>query len=223
MDVNPDAVYGNLSVVTGGSGSGKSAFAEDLVLRRQKKEGGRLIYLATMHRADDSETQQRIARHRALRSGRGFLTIEAERNIADTLRVSPQHLCILPGDHVLLEDLGNLLANEMFSPFGGRTPEQIVQDILIIAEIAGKAAKTPDGGSELSAGTTESPICRTGSLTVVTNEVGDDGAEYTSETKNYILALNKINRELVRHAAYAVRTICGLPLVLRSRTQSDFL
>ena len=270
-DCNPDAVCENLIVVTGGSGSGKSTFAENLLVRRQKKSGGRLIYLATMHRSDDPETLQRITRHRAMRSGRGFLTIEAERNITKVLKISdemswsvpksrydqgnPQadDKCsrILPGDHILLEDLGNLLANEMFSPEGGETPARIAEDILMIAAAnAGWASRATaqtagsDGISKMimpaagaarisktiapAAGTggiseTMSPeekaARRKGTLIVVTNEVGCDGTEYSKETERYILALNQINRELVRHAAYAVRIVCGLPLVLRDITR----
>ena len=62
-----------LVTVTGGSGSGKSAYAEQTAVRLA--EGGRLLYLATMMR-DGAGAQERIRRHRALRSGKGFLTIE---------------------------------------------------------------------------------------------------------------------------------------------------
>lgn len=61
-----------LVVVTGGSGSGKSAFAEETVLSLGE---ARRIYIATMQ-AFDEESHRRISRHRHMRAGKGFETIE---------------------------------------------------------------------------------------------------------------------------------------------------
>ena len=55
--------------------------------------------------------EARIARHRALRAGKGFATVERTLDLAN-LRLSQQY------DGILLEDLGNLLANELFAPEG---------------------------------------------------------------------------------------------------------
>ena len=52
-----------LVVVTGGSGSGKSAFAEETVLSLGE---ARRIYIATMQ-AFDEESHRRIRRHRHMR------------------------------------------------------------------------------------------------------------------------------------------------------------
>ena len=59
------------TLVTGGAASGKSEYAESLALRLP----GRRIYLATMRPADP-ESLARINRHRLLRQGRGFDTLE---------------------------------------------------------------------------------------------------------------------------------------------------
>ena len=59
-------------VVTGGSGSGKSAFAEQCILDCQ---GNKRIYIATMYPFDE-ESHRRIARHRAMRAEKKFTTIE---------------------------------------------------------------------------------------------------------------------------------------------------
>ena len=59
-------------VVTGGSGSGKSAFAEQCILDCQ---GSKRIYIATMYPFDE-ESYRRIARHRAMRAEKKFTTIE---------------------------------------------------------------------------------------------------------------------------------------------------
>ncbi len=88
----------------GGAASGKSRYAEDL-LCALSGEGPR-IYLATME-AMDEESRARVRRHRALRQNKGFSTLECPRDL--------DGLTIPVGSSVLLEDLGNLWANELFS------------------------------------------------------------------------------------------------------------
>lgn len=91
------------ALVTGGSGSGKSAWAEDLLCALCP---GPKYYLAAMP-AQGPEAQARIARHRRMRSGKGFRTLEC----ADGLT----GLSIPEGASVLLEDLSNLAADLMFA------------------------------------------------------------------------------------------------------------
>ena len=95
-----------LTVVTGGSGSGKSAFAEDLLLSYGP---GERIYIATMF-PFDQESHARIARHRAMRRDKGFETVECYTGL-DRLKIPS-------GAHVLLECMSNLVANEMFQEGG---------------------------------------------------------------------------------------------------------
>lgn len=59
-------------LVTGGAASGKSAYAENLLLRSPASPK---CYLATML-AQDAESRARVERHRAMRKGKGFLTLE---------------------------------------------------------------------------------------------------------------------------------------------------
>ena len=70
-------------VVTGGSGSGKSAYAE----KRVASFGSHLkrYYLATMENCDE-ESEKRIQRHRAMRADKGFETIESPRDIHRAIR-----------------------------------------------------------------------------------------------------------------------------------------
>ena len=92
------------ALVFGGAASGKSEYGEKLVCSLPRT--GELIYLATME-PFGPEAESRIRRHRELRAGRGFSTLERARELAG---------CPLPsGGTVLLEDLGNLAANELFS------------------------------------------------------------------------------------------------------------
>ena len=95
-----------LTVIIGGSGSGKSAFAESKVIEYGNH---RRIYIATMEIFDE-ECRRRVERHQKMRSEKKFETVE-----------SPVHLeevCVDSGSVVLLECMSNLLANEMYSPKG---------------------------------------------------------------------------------------------------------
>lgn len=94
------------TLVIGGAASGKSEYAEGRVLALP----GRRIYLATM-RPWDEECRNRIARHRRLRQGKGFETVERYTDLAGAE--------IPPGANVLLECMSNLTANELYDPKGG--------------------------------------------------------------------------------------------------------
>ena len=65
-----------IHLITGGSASGKSAYAEQLI-RVETKDTGR-IYLATMVKGNDSENAARIQKHRDRRESIDFQTIERQ-------------------------------------------------------------------------------------------------------------------------------------------------
>ena len=92
-----------IAVIYGGAGSGKSAFAERLLLslREDKK-----IYLATMMKKS-AEDEIIIMRHRKQRKGLGFETVEKPLCLYEAQ--------IPEGFGVLLEDIPNLVSNELFS------------------------------------------------------------------------------------------------------------
>ena len=95
-----------LTLVTGGSGSGKSAFAEDRVLSFGDAQR---IYIATMHPFDE-ESHKRIERHQKMRAGKGFETVECYTGL--------KNVKLPAGCVVLLECMSNLVANEMFREDG---------------------------------------------------------------------------------------------------------
>ena len=96
-----------LILVSGGSASGKSEFAEGLVTA---SDLSRKLYLATMQ-VWDGESVRRVERHRAMRAGKGFETVECPTGL--------DRLDLPSGCAVLLEDLSNLTANEYFGEGGG--------------------------------------------------------------------------------------------------------
>jgi len=179
-------VSGRLILVIGGSGSGKSAYAEKLLLARAE---GRAVYLAAMESVGE-EARRRIARHRAMRAahgaaaGRSFVTIERPVDIGGA--------GVLPGDFVLLEDLGNLLANELWSSAGakGRAEERIMAGICSILERA--------------------PL-----LVVVSSDLFADGQTYDPETAAYIRQLGALHRRLAAMAEDVVEVVCGIPVPAR--------
>lgn len=97
------------AVITGGSGSGKSEYAEYVATSLAKRDGLPLYYIATM-RPFGEEGERRVERHRKLRAGKGFETIECYVNLKEQILPEP--------GVVLLECMSNLTANEMFEPEG---------------------------------------------------------------------------------------------------------
>lgn len=95
-----------LILVSGGSASGKSRFAEGLIVASPHP---RRVYLATME-VYDGESEARVERHRAMRAGKGFETVECPRAVPD--------LTVPAGCALLVEDLSNLTANECFGGAG---------------------------------------------------------------------------------------------------------
>ena len=67
-------------LVTGGASSGKSAYAERVAC----SFAGERVYLAAM-KPFGEEGARRIARHRALRAGKGFSTVECYDGLASAL------------------------------------------------------------------------------------------------------------------------------------------
>lgn len=137
------------TVIMGGSGSGKSAYAENQILSYGE---GRRIYIATMEPFGE-EGARRIKQHRQLRAGKGFVTVERYTDIAG--------LKIPCGSYVLLECMSNLVANEMFRPDGAG--EGLLEAILVgVDRLRAQAAHlcivTNDIFSEYS-GYEEETIC----------------------------------------------------------------
>lgn len=115
-----------LVLVTGGSGSGKSAFAEDRVLSFGEKKR---IYIATMH-PFDQESIKRVQRHRKMRAGKGFETVECYTGL--------KNVSVPKDSVVLLECMSNLTANEMFEEQGAHrdTVGEILKGVSHLCEQA---------------------------------------------------------------------------------------
>ena len=103
-----------LALVVGGSGSGKSEYAEALAL----DFGDKISYIATMI-PFGKRGEERIIRHKRLREGKNFNVIEKYRDVGK-----------LWGEGtVILECVTNLVANEIFGE-NPKSKEEILDSIL---------------------------------------------------------------------------------------------
>lgn len=176
-----------LILITGGSGSGKSAYAEQMVL---DQGDATRYYIATM-RPWDKECEQRIARHRLMRADKGFETIECYQDL---------HLLELEPDSViLLECMSNLTAGEFYRKDTSHEDDgiegvktRIMRGILHLQ----KQAKA---------------------LMIVTNEVFSDGVDYDRETRVYQQILGAINQELAKLADQVIEVVYGIPVIIRNK------
>lgn len=135
-----------MALIYGGSGSGKSKFAEDLLLAPGARELPR-VYIATMF-PGDAEARARIERHRAARAHKGFSTVELYTDLASSE--------IPSGCAVLLECLGNLAANEIFAP-GGAGADARDAVLRGLETIARRAARVAVVSNDVSADGAEYP------------------------------------------------------------------
>ena len=169
-------------VVTGGAASGKSAFAEELCSSYNAKNN---CYIATMeYNADDGEAAARVKRHQAARAERGFSTLEIPYSLADA---------DFSGYEVaLLECMGNLLANEIFSHglSFAEAENAIKNGIVALAKVVPK-------------------------IVIVSNEIYSDGEGYSLETMQYIFAFGKLAVWLAETADEVYEVVCGIPLKIK--------
>ena len=165
-----------VNLVIGAAASGKSEYAEDIVMSLP----GEKIYIATME-PFGAEAKERIARHRALRAGKGFTTVERPR---DLIGLTPE-----ADWNVLIEDLPNLAANELFSPEGG-------------------------GADAVLSGVDR--ICKiVSSVTIVTGDIFSDGAEYDVGTREYMEMLADLHMRIAAKADNVVEVVCGIPCAVK--------
>lgn len=166
-------------LVIGGAASGKSEYAEALALLMPEPR----IYIATMMPLDN-EDRMRIERHRMMRREKRFYTMERYINM--------KRLVLPERGTVLLECLGNLTANELFSENGakGGTFDAVVRGI-------------------------EAIEAQCDNLIIVSNDVFSDGSAYAEETLEYLRTLSDINRALASRFESVAELVCGIPLILK--------
>ncbi len=187
-----------MELVTGGSGSGKSAYAESVICGKHRllcetTENAPLYYIADMV-PYGRETEKKIEAHRKMRAGKGFATLEWYVDLPGKISApdSPE----LKGSCVLLECVSNLTANEMYEPAGaqntgGDTPESVIKGVRMLKE-------------------------RCAHLVVVTNDVFRESVPDSEEMTAYKDNLGMINRALAEMADRVTEVVSGVPVCIKS-------
>ena len=173
-----------ISLIIGGSSSGKSLFAENLAI----EHCGEKLYIATMQ-PFDNECTEKILKHREMREHKGFVTAEIFTDL-NSFKNPVFYDCIL------LECLSNLLANMLFSGnvdlSDPKTKEEIISSVL-------------DGISLLENSCNH--------LIVVSNDIFFDNINYSDETLLYINILAKINNEIGKKSKRIAELVYSLPII----------
>ena len=186
-----------LQIVSGGSGSGKSAYAEQEICRRKKQvEGGTeskaLYYIATMI-PGGAETAGKIRRHQDMRAGKGFISKDCYVDLADFVEKElPVSVNSKPS--ALLECMSNLVANELY--VNHRTAEETIAAVLKGVSLLCRR-------------------CR--DVAVVTNEVFAESGEDSDEMKIYKQTLANINCRLAEMADQVTEVVCGIPVNIKTK------
>lgn len=205
-----------IALVIGGSGSGKSAYAEQMAVKAAGN--GSLYYVATMQ-VYDEEGKKKVERHQKMREGKGFLTIEQPRRLKEaakkvatekvaTEKVSAGKVAagkvaaerVPAGKIVLLECMSNLVANEMFS-------EENLSAVMDEAEIKQLSHEIISGVTALQ------DSCDI--LIIVTNQIFEDGIRYDASTMDYIRLLGDINRQIAERAEQVIEVVAGIPIFIK--------
>ena len=195
-------------LVTGGSGSGKSAYAESLLSGFEHIDNR--YYIATMQVYGD-EGKKRVERHRRLRAGKCFITVEQTVQIGEAIekfwieesdervkeKIDMQYTALNTAA-AIVECVSNLTANEMFDEKGQRSEQEVVNSVVL-------------GLKQLAKSVQE--------LVIVTNNVFDDGISYDESTMSYIRALARINIELAKWADEVTEVIAGIPVIWKKKNQ----
>lgn len=170
-------------LITGGAACGKSYLAEQLVAQFP----GKRYYIATM-RPWGKDGQAKVAKHRAMRAGKHFETIECYGNLAGVELAEPHSV-------VLLECITNLMADELYDDEGNERSH----DLVFSAVMEGIEALREK--------------CE--NLIMITNDVGSDGITYDPSTAAYVRMLGAANCQVAAMSDVVIDVVCGSPLVVK--------
>ena len=193
-----DALVGNLTFISGGVRSGKSAFAEKLLVEEAARSNGRLVYIAS-GRAIDDEMRQRIEKHKLDRAEEAWLTIEQPVDLEEVLPF------IRENDFVLWDCLTTWLANEMY------TEQDESYCIRVQGCMEQKAARLIETVAEIRKKATH--------VAVVSNEVLDEPVSTYEETRMYCKWIGNLHQQLVRLSDDAIEMDAGMPVYWKKEGQ----
>jgi len=175
-------------LITGGSRSGKSAFAE----KTAEALPGPHAYIATCP-VIDPETEERIRKHREARRGKGWKTIEETIDLAGVIRRTGA--C-----RVLLVDCLTLWINNLLYEAGKRGK------IFTEEAAVGRCRELTDSCGAFG-----------GTVIFVTNELGMGIVPENETARRFRDIAGRCNQEIAAAADTVTLVVSGIPLNLKSK------
>lgn len=179
-------------LITGGSRSGKSAYAEKLL-----KNENNAVYIATASITDE-EMKERIQKHR-LRRNCKWRTYEDYRNLQNAIGNEKFYL---------LDCVTNLISRILFDDTNGK--EKIT---------ASDTQNTIDTSLNELNSLIEAIKKINGTLIIVTNEVGSSLVPMNPLSRSFSDAQGTVNAALAEIADKVFLTVCGIPLQIKGETK----
>ena len=218
-------------LVIGGSGSGKSEYAESYIGNLEKnlaaQQGYRVekYYIATMQ-VYDREAEKKVQRHRRMRAEKNFCTIEQPTNLSEAVykieeeekrknieRKTEEIISENSWKHTA-EKIENGMQNGIEMK-GERAKIALLECMSNLAanEMFGiDGIRKEDEVVEKIVSDVQKLSKALDALVIVTNNIFEDGVEYEEETLAYIRALGRINERLAEYAEEVVEVVVGIPL-----------
>lgn len=214
-----------ITLIMGGSGSGKSAYSEDYVLTQAGKS--LKYYIATMQ-IYDAEGQRKVERHRKLRAGKGFITIEQPTDIAEAglqIVTVQQSECRQKMNMVKVSGAADEVEEKRSASIAGDEREETQNASTALLEcmsnlvanemFSGEQMPDVDTVVEEIVQGIASLTSQLSHLVIVSNNVFEDGIEYDETTLRYIEALGRINTRLAEMADHVVEVVVGIPVIIK--------
>lgn len=223
---------GRLYYITGGAGSGKSEYAEQLAERLHAELAGPLYYVATMNPAPrDSDAAARIEKHQKRRAGRGYTTIECPTDIAQlrtrltkdsnqpdiaasAQRADALHVAL----HMPKTPVPVLVSQAEDSNHAGVIRQDASRAVFLLEDLTNLYANEVYGTSghphEIVAPLLELTQ-QAGAVIIVANELYSDGITYAPETDRFLRNLAALAVALSAAADQVTEVIYGIPVQLK--------
>lgn len=213
-------------LIIGGSGSGKSAYAEELLF--SLSDAGKKYYIATMQVCDE-ESRRRVQKHRKQREGKRFDTIEQPVHVSGALTQMDAGK-----KSAMLECVSNLVANEMFAK--DIYAENIYDEDMYAVDPHVEDMHTDDCDAK-ETGLKKSKDCSAEAvadkivddimklhqplqqLVIVSNNVFEDGVSYDEMTMEYIKTMGIVNQKLAAMADVVTEVVVGIPVMAKERVK----